>query len=123
MRAISVVPRLTLPTPRQKRRTAQRLELALPVEIFDGQGIAFATATNLSSGGMFVAGDLDYGIGTQLHVRMSVAARSMVVAVEVRWVKSDGGARGLGLRFVRVKQPDLEHILEFVHEQRRVRAL
>ena len=119
----SIAPRITLPSPKGRRRVSSRSPLRMAVDIFDGEAFHAGVATNLSSGGMFVAGRFPLRVGAAVHARFMLPGSRlhMLVATEVRWVASASDARGavregLGLRFVRIKEEDLVRILEVVHD-------
>jgi uncharacterized protein (TIGR02266 family) len=119
---ITIAPRITLPSPKGRRRIGQRSELRVSVDIFDGGAFYDGVATNLSSGGMFVAGSFPLQVGAAVHARFKLPGSSaaMLVATEVRWVATAADLRGaavregLGLRFVRIKEEDLVRILEIM---------
>lgn len=118
----SIAPRITLPSPQGTRRVSSRSPLRMAVDIFDGEAFHAGVATNMSSGGMFVAGRFPLRVGAAVHAHFTLpgARVPILVATEVRWVASASDARGavregVGLRFVRIKEEDLVRILMIVH--------
>lgn len=88
------------------KRTHQRHEIAIPVEItYEGQTFG-GTSRNLSLGGMFVlcAARIPFGARVILTLTIETPNRLIIAESVVRWVEADAGVgvQFLGLRAAEV---------------------
>jgi hypothetical protein len=80
------------------RRTQQRFEALLPVEIVHAGKTHQATSRNLSLGGMFISmpEGLPFGAAVTLHFRLPALPDPVTVDGNVRWVQA---GVGIGVQF------------------------
>lgn len=90
-----------------ERRAHRRVKLTFPVRIHvDGvEGFSDFTAANVSRGGVFIATDFPYPVGTRLSLEMTlpkierpVPAKGSVVRCLPCYDEEEGAA-GMGIRF------------------------
>ena len=82
-----------------------RLPLEIPVDLeFFGESF-LATSVNIGLGGLFVATERRFEIGSRCHLRFTLPgqAQQLALTAEVQWLYGhQGRALGMGLRFVDV---------------------
>jgi uncharacterized protein (TIGR02266 family) len=84
-----------------------RAQVELPVEVATDAGSFPAACKNIGTGGVFVATDHLYDVGTRLAVKLRLPQLQHPISVgaEVRWTRpaetaAGGHPPGMGLRFV-----------------------
>lgn len=85
-----------------------RADIEFPVEVATDSGSYPAACKNIGTGGVFVATDRLWDVGTRLSIKLQLPQQPKAIAVgaEVRWTRpGDPGAPevrppGMGLRFV-----------------------
>ena len=86
------------------KRKHPRVEMAIPAELFEGEGRAAphqATVGNLGPDGAFVQSDVkvDQGAKVRLVFKLSSHPLPLDFEAEIRWVR-DGAGGGVGVHFL-----------------------
>ena len=92
------------------RRREQRIPLRLQVEYATVEEFLFDYTANLSLGGMFIATEHPFDLGTQFRLRFQLPGHQEAVeaTAEVVWVDppEQAGVAGMGVRFSDLKAED-----------------
>ncbi|UJR81607.1 Signal recognition particle receptor protein FtsY [Sandaracinus amylolyticus] len=95
--------------PRDERRNAPRVRIEGAIGAQSGATFVAGEASDLSTGGLFVATGDPLPIGTELTLGLLLPdGHRVVVDAVVSWVRGphDGRAEGMGVRFLRVSRED-----------------
>ncbi len=101
------------------RRVHQRKELAVQVGIRSENGFWAGLTENISEGGVFVATNAPFDLGTEIEVDLSFKGRdeSFPIPCVVRWIRPETGGGlppGMGLQFLHLEQDIQIRIREFI---------
>jgi uncharacterized protein (TIGR02266 family) len=107
-------------TPYRVRRKALRVPTNLEVECADSKGSALARARQIAEGGVFLATERRFSVGTPLFLRLT-GNRGEIVEVEGRvvWVRQPGSAEGppgVGVEFSDLDAAQREAVTYLVEE-------
>jgi uncharacterized protein (TIGR02266 family) len=90
----------------------------MPVQVGAGDESFVATSRNIGLGGLCLAVDRTLRIGDRLVVKFTLPDQGLPCSLtaEVRWVRPEGRASGVGLRFVNPPIAAAAAIHEFLRE-------
>jgi uncharacterized protein (TIGR02266 family) len=104
-----------------ERRAEPRIELEVEVGLETDHNFYTGLTQDISSGGLFVATSIMYGVGQRLRVRFSLPGQNEPITAdaEVRWVRDPRAMKtdspeGIGLRFVELPAEAHAHISQFL---------
>jgi uncharacterized protein (TIGR02266 family) len=102
------------------RRAHARHDVELEVSLESESNFYMGLTENLSEGGLFIATHLVKPIGTQIEVSFKLphVAEAIKAVGTVRWIRvyseTSDGMPGMGVRFERIEQQQVEQIREFL---------
>ena len=109
------------PPPVSERRSYERLEVEWSVDCETEQTFLFASITNISEMGIFVATHEPLEVGTRLTLRFGMPhdESPFILHGQVAWVNtirllSDNPNPGMGIRFVELSPENRERIINSV---------
>jgi type IV pilus assembly protein PilZ len=112
----------SLRRPVAERRGAERVEVIWSVDCETEDTFLYASITNISEMGIFVATDQPLEVGTLLTLRFCPpgAAESFVLEGVVQWVNpirvlAENPNPGMGIRFVTLTAEERERIVDVIH--------
>lgn len=105
-----------------ERRSAERIDVVWSVDCETQDTFLYASITNISELGIFVATDQPLEVGTRLRLRFLPpgAPEAFVLAGVVQWVNpirvlAENLNPGMGVRFVDLSPEDRERIVDAIH--------
>ncbi len=113
----------TLGEDTENRRRYERKRLTAKVDL-KGENQFWAGFTeNISEGGLFVATQAPFELGTKIDLVLNLAGRlgKEPIPCVVRWIRPDTGGGlppGMGLEFAGISEEAREQIVEFVESGR-----
>jgi len=86
----------------EEQRAGERSAIELQVEYERMNSFFYDYTKNISRGGTFVSTDRPLDVGTRFVFKLSVPglAEPLRLTGEVRWVRRDGDAPGMGIQFI-----------------------
>lgn len=105
-----------------ERRTDPRVDVELRVDERVAEALYFQRATNLSAGGLYLAGTLPHPPGTAVTLDLYVPGEPGAVRVDAEVVAAAGEALGMGVRFVGVSATARAILSQFVTRSRAERS-
>ena len=112
----------------QDRRIAERVPVTWSVDCETDDTFLYASITNISELGIFVATHEPLEIGTRLTLRFAPPGHeSFVLQGVVQWINpvrvlAENRNPGMGIRFVDITADDRERLVEAIHTIAYVRA-
>jgi type IV pilus assembly protein PilZ len=107
--------------PVSERRSSERLEVVWSVDCETEQTFLYASITNISEMGIFVATREPLEVGTRLTLRFAMPGDEapFILFGQVQWVNpirmlADNPNPGMGIRFVELSQENRERIINSV---------
>lgn len=108
--------------PPSERRRSERVEVTWSVDCETEDTFLYASITNISQLGIFVATREPLEVGTQLTLRFSPtnASEPFVLKGQVQWVNpvrmlSENPNPGMGVRFVNLLPEERERLVDLIH--------
>jgi type IV pilus assembly protein PilZ len=108
--------------PVSDRRSAERIEVVWSVDCETDDTFLYASITNISELGIFVATDNPLQVGTRLTLRFCPpgAKEAFVLSGMVQWVNplkvlAENLNPGMGVRFLELSADDRERIVDAIH--------
>ncbi len=105
-----------------ERRNAERVDVVWSVDCETSDTFLYASITNISELGIFVATENPLEVGTELTLRFSPpgAQESFVLAGMVQWVNpvkvlAENLNPGMGIRFIELSAEERERIVDVIH--------
>jgi type IV pilus assembly protein PilZ len=105
-----------------ERRCAERVDVVWSVDCETDSTFLYASITNISELGIFVATSQPLEVGTRLTLRFSPpgAQEPFVLAGQVQWVNpvkvlAENLNPGMGIRFIELGADDRERIVDAIH--------
>lgn len=87
--------------PPRDRRKHPRLSLSVNVDVTSESNFYAGRTRDISTGGLFIEGDLRLAPGTELTVRLHLGEHRLVCKTEVAWALADEERTiGVGVRFL-----------------------
>jgi uncharacterized protein (TIGR02266 family) len=105
---------------RGERRDRVRCEVQIDIDVRSGSKTYAGVTRDLSEAGVFIATELNLGVGStvELRVHLSATAEPVRCLGEVRWRRApgaeSGAPAGVGLRFVVLDADSLRAIQAFL---------
>ncbi len=107
--------------PGSERRSSERIEVVWSVDCETEQTFLYASITNISEMGIFVATRDPLEVGTRLTLRFAMPGEQepFVLLGQVQWVNpirmlSDNPNPGMGIRFIELTSENRERIISSV---------
>lgn len=107
--------------PGSERRSSERIEVVWSVDCETEQTFLYASITNISEMGIFVATRDPLEVGTRLTLRFAMPGEQepFVLFGQVQWVNpirmlSDNPNPGMGIRFIELSPENRERIINSV---------
>ena len=107
--------------PGSERRSSERLEVVWSVDCETEQTFLYASITNISEMGIFVATHEPLEVGTRLTLRFAMPGDEapFILSGQVQWVNpirmlADNPNPGMGIRFVELSTENRERIINSV---------
>ena len=107
--------------PVSERRSSERIEVVWSVDCETEQTFLYASITNISEMGIFVATRDPLEVGTRLTLRFAMPGEQepFVLLGQVQWVNpirmlSDNPNPGMGIRFIELTSENRERIISSV---------
>lgn len=94
-------------------RKTPRVACGVPARAEGPRGPLRGQCTSLSRAGMFFTGPT-VPIGSSVEVDVDLPGRGIHAFGEVRYHVSRPGSAGMGIRFTRLAQADLEHLGQYI---------
>ncbi len=108
----------------RRRDTRIETELNVSFEVsLDGPHSFYSGFTqDISKGGVFLATHQLYPLGTEMNISFILEGREISAKTKVMWVRkpetiSGGLEPGMGLRFVEMKEEDLQAVISFIDKK------
>jgi type IV pilus assembly protein PilZ len=109
------------PGPRREKRAAARVAVLWAVDCETEDTFLYASITNISELGIFVATDSPLPVGTELTLRFAPAGweEEFVLRGQVQWtneLRADGDDinPGMGVKFIELSLADRERLVEAI---------
>jgi uncharacterized protein (TIGR02266 family) len=98
-----------------ERRTAPRTPIAIDVTLGGHGRVQVGVASDVSTGGLFVAAYAPVPVGTRVSLRFRLPTGQVVGAGVVRWVREGrpGRLAGMGIELTGLGETDREVLLRF----------
>ena len=107
------------------RRSTRRVPCNLEAKVRDGDQVYTSKTLDISHGGIFIATDINFEIGTLLDLSFQIpdAERTLEAVGRVTWVRTRGASdepAGVGLKFSQIDPEDLKLIVGYVNRVSRL---
>lgn len=111
-------PPASIPPPASNRRSYERIEVEWSVDCATEQTFLYASITNISEMGIFVATHEPLEVGTRMTLRFAMPGEESPYTLhgQVQWVNpirmlSDNPNPGMGIRFVDLSSENRERLI------------
>jgi uncharacterized protein (TIGR02266 family) len=108
-----------------EHRASERFDIEVKVSLESDSNFYTGLTQNISAGGLFVATHAIRRIGDRITLKFTLpgATQPISVETEVRWIREntallrDGGATGMGVRFIDLSPEATDAIQKFVQSR------
>lgn len=103
-----------------ERRRAERVELAITVELRDGRGFSLQSSKDISVGGVFFDRAIPYAVGSQVELTFTLPDETERIQCLGEIVNvPDKTGYGMGVRFINLKAEQQQQLEHFINAPRR----